>query len=81
MVWPGRPDSGLRWQKKGLLGSLKKRIFRPRENDGFFALFEKRHKTPVAINKYGHLVKRGFFVFVPKRVKNRVEKNIVSSLP
>jgi len=71
----------VRCRKKGQLGHYKKRIFRPLLKCGIFALFENRQKTPASVNKDGHLVKAAFWVFVPKRVKNRVKKNIASNLP
>jgi len=80
VILPGRRPAF--WcRKRGYLGHYKKRIFRPLKKGGFFALFEKRLKTLVLINKYGHFIKIAFFVFVPKQVENRVKINIVSNLP
>jgi hypothetical protein len=80
--WVGRgtwiPDCDGR--KRGHLGHYKKRIFHPLEKHGFFALFEKRLNTLVAINKDRHSIYFTFFIFVPKRGENRVKKNIVSNL-
>ncbi len=68
-------------RKKGHLGHYKKSIFGPLEKDAFFALFKKRQGTPVSINKYGPFINTNVLLFVPKRVKNGVKKNIVSNLP
>ena len=81
MVWLDHSDSGLRLQKKRALGSLQKNFFQPLNKCCFLAGFEKRQKTPVSINKDRCLVKPAFFIFVPKQVKNRLKKNIVSNLP
>jgi len=68
------PEAGIPLQKKGLLGSLQKKNFRPFEKDGFFADFENRQKTFVSVNKDDGLVNSVFFVFGPNWVKNRVKK-------
>ena len=38
-------------RKKGCLGHYKKSIFRPRQKHAFFALFQNRPQTSIAINK------------------------------
>jgi len=70
------------WCRKGATwGITKKEFFAPSKKAVFLHFFEKRLKTLVLINKYGHFIKIAFFVFVPKQVENRVKINIVSNLP
>jgi len=73
VVTPGRRPA-LHGRKKACLGHYKKRIFRPLEKSCFFAEFENEVKTLVWINEDRGLVKFIFFVFLPKRVKNRLKK-------
>ena len=80
MFWQGHPDSGLRLQKKGPFRSLQKRFFSTPPKNRFFCIFDNL-QTLVLINEYGCLVKAAFFDIAPKRVKNRVKKNIVLNLP
>ena len=78
--WKGTPREGTRPSGKltcrfwGWFGHYKKRIFRPLQKHGFFAVFEKRLKTLVSLNEYGPLVNSAFFDIAPKWVKNGLKK-------
>ena len=68
-------------RKKAYLGHYKKSFFDPSKNAGFLHFLKIAKKHPFRSINTGVSCNSAFFVFVPKRVKNRLKKNIVSNLP